>query len=163
MQTIVPFLLTLTWIIRLKAVLTKNPRGGYPVVHFSEELPLLIVEVPIGRYRGRSVLSRAANLERLAAEIAHQNSGRFRLELVDAVIVYHEFLSDLFLINGLESVRDAERYRMELAIGVCFETESVCRAVADVVQQHFYPECELQFESRLLEIPSKPGEPHVHV
>jgi len=147
----------------LKAVFTKNPRGGNPVVHFSEELPVLVVEAPIGRYRGRRVLSRAANLDRLAVEIAHRNCGRFCLEVVDAFNTYHEFLSDLFFIEGLERIRDAERYRIELGVGVCFDVESVCRSVADVVHRHFYLESELRVENRLNETSSNPGENHVHV
>lgn len=135
----------------------------FHVVDFSVELPMIIMEVPVSWLRPSVILGRSYDLALIADEMAKFNAGRFYREIINASDVYHDYLADLFRVEGLESVRKSARYRIELSVGLCFEADEVCRDVARVLQRHFYSDAELSIESRLSENPTRPGDAHVHV
>lgn len=99
--------------------------------------------------RGAFPLSRASNLNAVAEDLASYNVGRFYCETLNTEKIYRDFLCDLLLIEGLEQVCDSGRYRLEVAVGECFDLLTVSCALANVVHDHFYPESKLTVEDQI--------------
>ena len=147
----------------MKAVITQTNNSPLHTIDFSVELPIIIREGPTFSFGNRTVISRAQDLSWLAERMSEINVGRFHQEIINAAPVFHDYLSDLLLVDGLDFIHKSRRYRLDIVIGRCFHSEPVCRKVAEVVRQHFYPDHELSFESQLALNPPNPGDTHVHV
>lgn len=106
-------------------------------IHFSCELPVFPdFHTPWGARIW--TLSRAVSLGPAAEQMAHRNAGCFSVELEDPVREYHDFLSELVLIEGLGRIVGARRYLLAAEIGHCFETHVVITEIAACVTRHFY-------------------------
>jgi hypothetical protein len=147
----------------LKAVITKHSRGPFHIVHFSVELPLLVMGNPGIWLRNRELLGRACDLDSMATDMADFNVGRFHREIIDAKEIYHDYLNDLFTLSGLEYIHRSGRYQIELLAGLCFDAAAVCQNVARVVHRHFYSNANLQMDCRLWQDTTSQGDAHVQV
>lgn len=87
--------------------------------------------------------------------MASCNVGHCNRESLNTETMYRDFLCDLLLIEGLEQVCDAGRYRLDFSVGECFDILTVSGEVASVVHRHFYPESKLTVQDQIHLAPSE--------
>jgi hypothetical protein len=131
----------------MKVMINHHQYKNHVMIEFDRDLPAfpVVTDRRAAVKIQRSIFSRNNQLSHTASAMAIENAGNLPIELnVPFRDHYYSFLEELVVIPGFVSVRESNRYSLELHIGRMFNAETVGREVASTINRFFYPEESLE-------------------
>lgn len=127
----------------MKVMINHPQYTNYVMIEFDRDLPAfpVVTDRRAAVNIQRSIFSRNDQLSLTASAMAIKNAGNLPFELnVPFRDHYYSFLEELVVIPGFVSVRESNRYSLELHVGLMFNAETVGIEVASIINRYFYPE-----------------------